>query len=73
MSEILTEAEFSKLVRLSRTRLWELRKKGVLQHCRSGAKILYKREFADQLMESLEHSAKDQEDPGWNQNGRLAA
>jgi excisionase family DNA binding protein len=52
---VLTEAEFSKLVRLSRTTLWQLRKQGKLPHCRVGTKILYRLEHADELMRSLEY------------------
>lgn len=53
-NQVLTEAEFSKLVKLSRTTLWLLRKQGRLSYCRLGAKILYRREHVDQLLKSLE-------------------
>lgn len=56
-NSVLTETEFCKLVRLSRTTLWQLRKQGKLPHCRVGSKILYRREHADELMRSLETTA----------------
>jgi hypothetical protein len=57
-NQVLTEAEFSKLVRLSRTTLWGLRKQGRLSHCRVGSKILYRPEHAEELLRSLEQSTR---------------
>lgn len=45
-----TEAEFCKVVGISRTTAWNLRRKGKLQHCRVGAKILYTQQHIEHFV-----------------------
>jgi hypothetical protein len=45
-----TEAEFCKVVGISRTTAWNLRRKGRLQHCRVGAKILYTQQHIENFV-----------------------
>ena len=45
-----TEAEFCRAVGISRTTAWNLRRKGKLQYCRVGSKILYTQEHINQFI-----------------------
>ncbi len=53
----LTEAQFCCAVGISRTTAWDLRRKGQLQFCRIGAKILYTQQHVEQFLASHEHYA----------------
>lgn len=55
----LTEAEFCRKVGISRTTAWNLRRKGKLQHCRVGAKILYTQEHLDNFISAHQRPLND--------------
>jgi Helix-turn-helix domain len=54
-----TEAEFCRRVGISRTTAWNLRRKGKLQHCRVGAKILYTQEHLDHFISAHQRPLPD--------------
>lgn len=55
----MTEAEFCKVVNISRTTAWSLRKQKKLSHCRVGNKILYTPEQVEQFLAAHSHLASE--------------
>jgi predicted site-specific integrase-resolvase len=54
-----TEAEFCRRVGISRTTAWNLRRKGKLQHCRVGAKILYTQQHLEDFISAHQRPLPD--------------
>lgn len=51
-----TEAEFCRIVGISRTTAWNLRCRGKLPFCRVGSKILYTPKHIEQFLDNHERS-----------------
>ncbi|MBA2526533.1 MAG: helix-turn-helix domain-containing protein [Pyrinomonadaceae bacterium] len=57
----LTEAEFCRLVGISKTTAWARRKDGTLPHCRTGHRVLYLPEHVTQFLASSERNKQQEE------------
>ncbi len=55
---VLTEAEFCRLVRISRTKSWRLRKEGRLPYLQMDGRIGFLKEHADEYLASCEIPAR---------------
>jgi len=55
--QTMSEAEFCRVVGISRTTAWQLRKQGRLPYYRLGAKILYSPEHVTEFLTSIERKA----------------
>jgi predicted DNA-binding transcriptional regulator AlpA len=55
---VLTEAEFCRMVGISRTKCWRLRKKGRLPYLQMEGRIGFLQEHADEYLASCEIPAK---------------
>jgi excisionase family DNA binding protein len=54
--QVLTERAFAQAVGLSYAKVKELRRQGLIKHCRVGRRVLYRREHVDIFLKQFEQA-----------------